>query len=493
MLRKRRGNGSVVIYRVFLAAMIAAVVLFLMRVASGKLETEFPVGQVIHLSRSYKMGDIYDCSGELIANGSRKSSLEYESETTATAFEDIVGADISQTLGIRNNICSNALYIYGTETNALDMKNLIVPSKSVKKGGDVKLTLRKDLQEHLVAMVAETGYEKAYVIVSNYKTGEILAMYSKGGNCLEDTLHPGSTMKPFYFAAALTVDPQVINYTYDCEPDTHDFGSGIQKVHINCAGKTRHGLVDSYSGMARSCNAFYVSLLDHIDQNKLLEALKVWGFDSSYSFQQFRYSDHFFEGQSGKISRSAAKAVTAGMKKLGIDLREKNLRYAVIGQGNTTITPEALNFLTGALLNGGTLKEPVWIKAKRTSAASEEWETLESEKEEYVMCQKDVADTVVQTLEAVMKSGTGRSFTMPEAGLVGKTGTAQKADKNGNLNGMQTVWFTGGLTGEAGEANPIAITVAFDDVDSSVTSSAAGTFAKDVLTYMLTEGESEDE
>ena len=33
MLRERRRNGSVVIYRVFLAAMIAAVVLFLMRVA----------------------------------------------------------------------------------------------------------------------------------------------------------------------------------------------------------------------------------------------------------------------------------------------------------------------------------------------------------------------------------------------------------------------------------------------------------------------------
>lgn len=58
---------------------------------------------------------------------------------------------------------------------------------------------------------------------------------------------------------------------------------------------------------------------------------------------------------------------------------------------------------------------------------------------------------------------------------------------------MQTVWFTGGLTGEAGEENPIAITVAFDDVDSSVTSSAAGTFAKDILKYMLTEGGSEDE
>ena len=492
MLRKRRGNGSVVIYRVFLAAMIAAVVLFLMRVASGELESDFSVGQLIHLSQNYEMGNIYDGNGELIAKGSRKSSMEYESEKTATAFQDIVGADISQTLGIRNNICSNVLWLYGTEMNALDMKNLIVPSKSVKKGGDVKLTLRKDLQEHLAEMVAESGYEKAYVIVSNYKTGEILAMYSNGGNCLDETLPPGSTMKPFYLAAALSVDPQLVDYTYDCEADSHDFGSGVQAVHINCAGKANHGTTDYTKAMAKSCNAWFSSSLDRLDQDKLLEAMKVWGFDSSYSFEQFRYMDHTFDGKSSSNS-VVAKGVTAGMKKLGIDYREKRLRYEIIGQGNAHITVEAMNFLTGALLNEGVLKEPVWIKAKRTSATDGEWKKLER-MNEYVMCKKDVADTVVQTLEAVMESGTGRSFAMPEAGLAGKTGTAQKADRNGNLNGKQTVWFTGGLTGEAGEMNPIAITVAFDDVDSSVTSSAAGTFAKDVLTYMLTEeGGSKDE
>lgn len=492
MLREKRRNGSVVIYRVFLATMIAAVVLFLMRVASRKLETDFSVGQMIHLSQSYKMGNIYDGNGELIAKGSRKSSMEYESEKTATAFQDIVGADISQTLGIRNNICSNALWIYGTETNALDMKNLIVPSKSVKKGGDVQLTLRKDLQEHLAEMFAESGYEKAYVIVSNYKTGEILAMYSNGGNCLDEMLHPGSTMKPFYLAAALSVDPQLVDYTYDCEADSHDFGSGVQAVHINCAGKANHGTTDYTKAMAKSCNAWFSSSLDRLDQDKLLEAMKVWGFDSSYSFEQFRYMDHTFDGKSSSNS-VVAKGVTAGMKKLGIDYREKRLRYEIIGQGNAHITVEAMNFLTGALLNEGVLKEPVWIKAKRTSATDGEWKKLER-MNEYVMCKKDVADTVVQTLEAVMESGTGRSFAMPEAGLAGKTGTAQKADRNGNLNGKQTVWFTGGLTGEAGEMNPIAITVAFDDVDSSVTSSAAGTFAKDVLTYMLTEeGGSKDE
>ena len=49
-------------------------------------------------------------------------------------------------------------------------------------------------------------------------------MYSNEGNCLDAMLHPGSTMKPFYLAAALSVDPQLVDYTYDCEADSHDFG-----------------------------------------------------------------------------------------------------------------------------------------------------------------------------------------------------------------------------------------------------------------------------
>lgn len=143
------------------------------------------------------MGDIYDRSGKMIAKGGKNSREEYESEKTATAFQDVLGADIYETLGIRNNICSNALWVYGTEANELSVKNLIAPSKADKKGGDVQLTLDKELQEHLADMVAESGYEKAYVIVSNYKTGEILAMYSNEGNCLDETLSPGSTIKPF--------------------------------------------------------------------------------------------------------------------------------------------------------------------------------------------------------------------------------------------------------------------------------------------------------
>ena len=79
MLRKRRGNGSVVIYRLFLVAMIAAVIFFVMRIASGKLETDFSAGQIMHLTKSYQMGDIYDRSGKMIAKGGKNSREEYES------------------------------------------------------------------------------------------------------------------------------------------------------------------------------------------------------------------------------------------------------------------------------------------------------------------------------------------------------------------------------------------------------------------------------
>ena len=327
-----------------------------------------------------------------------------------------------------------------------------------------------------MAIEPKTGKVRALVSKPDFDPNKLDDMWNKitsdsSQSCLlnratQGLYPPGSTYKILTALEYMEERPTTYKkFSYDCEGETI-----INSVRISCYENEEHGEVDLDRAFAKSCNTAFVTLGSKLDIKQFAALNKKCLFNQNIPFDlsvkksRFELNEHSDKGE---------------------------IPQTVIGQGNTTITPEALNFLTGALLNGGTLKEPVWIEAKRTSATAGEWEELESEKE-YVMCQ-DVADTVVQTLEAVMESGTGRSFAMPEAGLVGKTGTAEKADRNGNLSGMQTVWFTGGLTGEFGEANPIAITVAIDDVDSSVTSSAAGTFAKDILKYMLTEGGSEDE
>lgn len=482
MLRRRRHHGSIIIFHLFTTVLAVAVLVFAMRVASRQLETPFSVGQVMHLTHTYQMGNIYDRKGNVISEGS---------ELKSDAFATIAGIDIYETAGKRDNLCSNALWIYGTEENELTMKKLFTLSKN-KIGGDVQTTLDLDLQEYIAGLIQENGYNNAYAIVSNYKTGQILAMYSNSGNPLDVMLSPGSTIKPFLYASALTMDPSVRAYSYDCEADTHDFGTGMNQVHINCAGKANHGVSDAERAMAKSCNAWFISLLDYMDPDKLCEAMKVWGFDSSYSFSQFRYEDETFAGKTQNITSSAAKVAGKCLYALGCNPKEKGLRYSMIGQGNARITPAAMNFLTGALLNEGVLKDPTWLKAKRTASTEGEWKAIRNE-QTYQMCEKDVADTVVQAMSAVMTSGTGRAFAMPEYGLAGKTGTAQKAGSDGKLNEKQTVWFTGGLAGENASNTPYTITVALDDVDDTVTSAEAGTLAKEVLTYMLEEGGKYDE
>ena len=66
-------------------------------------------------------------------------------------------------------------------------------------------------------------------------------------------------------------------------------------------------------------------------------------------------------------------------------------------------------------------------------------------------------------------------------GFAAKTGTAQKADGEGNLSDCYTVWTTGGLTDEK---CPYSVTVCFDNVSGDIRSIYAGQTAKKILEYM---------
>lgn len=445
MVRRRR-YVSVTIYRVFLAVLLVGIAVFVYRLYSGQLKTEFDIPQVMHLADTYQPGEIYDRNDKKI-------------EPDSESFKDIIGIDIKKTKGNGEYLASHTPWLFGADNNELALKNLLIPSKK-KQGGDVKITIDKDLQEYLAKTASDKGYKKQYLIVSNWKTGELLGMYSNSGNCLTDVLAPGSTMKPFFLAAALTADPGLKEYTYDCE-GTVDVG-----VMINCAGKAHHGRSDLNRAMALSCNGYFISMLEQMNEterDKMLAALKKWGFDGSYSFSQLRYSDHTFCGDN-----------------------TNRMYFSVIGQGNCKITPFFLNCATGGLLRGGKMAEPVWIKGKRVSG--DRWKKIESTKE-YEMCSEEVATTVVDAMTAVTQYGTARQAVIPGYELMGKTGTAQIADERGNLSGTYTVWYTGAVKDEK---SPYAVTVCIDDVlADEATSLTAALYAREITEYVLKSGGNE--
>ncbi len=446
MVRRRRRYRSVTIFRLFLAAMIGVVSLFGYRLVSGKLKTGFDTAQTMHLADdTYMMGKIYDRSGEEIS-------------PDASSFAEILGADINKTKGDKKYLCSNAPWLYGTE-NELTLKTLGKTWKShsnKRTGGDVKTTFDQKLQEYLEETAKAKGYKRQYIIVSNYRTGEILGMYSNAGNCLSDVYSPGSTMKPLFLAAALMANPKLKDYTYDCVSDNY------QNVAIRCAGDHRHGRSDYKRGTALSCNKFFLGMLDQMnktEEKKMLKTLKKFGFDSSYTFSQLRYADHTFTGG---------------------DKNKQQLYYSILGQGNCKITPFFMNAATGMLFNGGTMQEPVWILQKRVNG---QWKEVTTEKKEYKMCSKEVSGQVVEAMTEVTAYGTGRSAAMTEYGMAGKTGTAEIENERHALSGTNTVWWTGGLTRED---TPYAITVCLDDVmPQEATSGTAAAYAKKIMEYVV--------
>lgn len=431
--------------------MILAVTVFIWRAHSGSAHTPFSDGQVILSSKEYTFGSIYDRNNQLIVSGS-ESEIKWKDEEIQKAFSDILGVDIAETLNSHYTLCGNCPWLYGTEDNRFSMYGLLQPS-GTRVGGSVVLTLDSRLQKYIRQITDK--YEHAYVVVSNYKTGEILAAT---GGVFWARMHPGSTIKPVLAAAALTLNPEIINYTYTCNEQNHVFETKEGTIPVSCAENQMHGEIGMKAAMARSCNGYFVSLMNsQVNRADMLQALKNWGFDTTVSYSQFQYIDHSFLGKSSN----------------GTDYL-----LASIGQANAYITPAGLNFCTNALLNHGKLAEPVWFTQKRVSP-HEKWVDVNPKQEDRELCSAQTADQVVEMMTAVTTEGTGKSFYLP--GFAAKTGTAEKSDENGSPTDKYTVWTTGGLTDEN---TPYSVTVCLDDVTGDVTSADAGMVANEVLGYV---------
>lgn len=455
MLKLRKRNYVRISFRIFLLCLVAALAVFTVRVITGSEITAMSIGQMLFYAEEYSIGKIYDRNGDVIVSGN-SDSLIWDSDVTAEAFQAILGTDVESTLLSRSTLLGNCPWLFGTEDNRWGLDFLLHPGQE-RVGGSVQLTLDKNLQEYIRNLVIQSGYENAYVLVSDYTTGEILSVY---GSVFTTELHPGSTLKPLLAATILTLDSSLVDYTYNCTDENHNFQTeddGL--VRINCAGKAFHGQISMEEAIAYSCNGYFIGLIQQVDRKEMLEALQKWGFDTIVSYDQFMYLDHSFV----KDSES-----------------ETDYLMASIGQANAYITPAGLHFCTSAILNHGKLIEPIWYTRKQ-SAYGQSWEDV-VDQETKMLCKASVAEQVTAMMEQVTVKGTGTSFYLP--GFAAKTGTAQKADETGNMTDLYTVWTTGGLTNSE---NPYSVTVCLDNVTEEVGSEEAGKLAQYILMY-LTEG-----
>ena len=313
-----------------------------------------------------------------------------------------------------------------------------------RKGSSIELTIDAQLTAY-IASIFPDGYRGA-VNVTNYKTGEILAMISLPdydpyligveeaedtaylNRCLQGLYTPGSVFKIVTLAAALEYDPSVVNQTFICSGSWEYEGGSIV-----CAGHTAHGSIDLKTAFTKSCNVTFGKLAYQLGLDRLRQTAEKLGFNENLKLGDFAIYNSKFPTSTNNMS---------------------DLVWAGIGQGTVLVTPMHMNMITSAVANNGTIMNPYLIKRISTDAGNltragtpAPWRTAMTE---------SAARTIAEYMYSAVQSGTATRSRIDGFPVCGKTGSAETSnDKSVETNS----WYTGYI---ADPNHPYAISVVIE-------------------------------
>ncbi len=300
-------------------------------------------------------------------------------------------------------------------------------------GDNVYTTINASLQ--ILAYYSLGDYNGA-VIISDPKTGAILAMVSKPdfdpntikadwdalskdkttaalvNRCTQGLYPPGSTFKIVTSLEYIRENPASYDdYTFSCKGTLTVNGSTIKCYHNQV-----HGALDFYSSFAKSCNSSYANIGLSLDQNKFAQTLDGLMFNKALPVD-FPYS------------QSIATASTS--------LSDQDKMQLSIGQGATAVSPLHMNMITMAIANGGVLMKPYLVSSVK-SADGKTVETFSPETYGQLLT-ADEAAVLTNMMQQVVVSGTAKGLKDSTYNAVGKTGSAEYS----TISTDSHAWFTG--------------------------------------------------
>ena len=345
-------------------------------------------------------------------------------------FAHVVGYSTNGKAGIE------ALANYYLINTSIDLSDKVAADTRGEKypGDSCYTTLDVKLQE--VAYNALSA-RKGAIVVSDPKTGEILAMVSKPDfdpgtikqewdSLIADTspdakllnratqglYPPGSTFKIITSLAYIKEHPQDYNnYRFTCSGRINIEGESISCFH----GET-HGSLDFIKSFAESCNSSYANIGVSINRKVFSDTLDQLMFGKELPI------DLLYSKSSAKIDENTQ---TGDVMQLSI------------GQGATSMSPMHLNMITCAIANNGMLKKPYLI----TEIKSEDGKVVKSfSSEDYKrLMTAQQAQILTGMMEEVVNSGTASKLKGLSYTAAGKTGSAEFTDTTTDSH----AWFTG--------------------------------------------------
>lgn len=287
-----------------------------------------------------------------------------------------------------------------------------------ESGKTVVLTIDRRIQ-HVVDTVLEetmtlTGAEKAYAVVMDVETGDVLALGNRPtqnpndtrlldltlfkNHAAMDAIEPGSVFKPFVAAAALEEELVRPETMVDCEGGAWKVGR--KTIHDDHP----HGLVTVSEVIKYSSNIGAAKLAFELGPERTLGYLKDFGFA--------RRTGLDFPGETRGVMRSAG--------------RIKPIELATTSYGHG-VTANAIQLASAVatLGNGGLRMEPRLVAELRDEEGTVLREMPPEDDRRVVS--EEVARQVVVMMESVTdEGGTGTRAKVPGYRVAGKTGTAWK-------------------------------------------------------------------
>lgn len=395
-------------------------------------------------------GAIYSADMEKLAETViLEDGKEYRNYPYENLFAHAVGFSTKGKTGIEAQANS---YLINSNISLSDkIDNEIAGVKN--PGDNVYTSLRTDLQK--IASKSLGAYKGA-VIVSNVKTGEILAMVSKPDfnpctiaqdwdKYLEDKSStvllnratqgiypPGSTFKIVTSLAYLRQNNgNYEDYYYQCNGSFK-----YDDSKITCYHGSVHNGVDLVKSFAKSCNCSFANMGINMNRAIYQETIEGLGFNQSLPVDFNYYKS-----------------------KLTIDdsISGEDMIQISFGQGSVQMTPLHLHLITNAIANKGTPMKPYLLNRVET-ADGEVVKEFKPQSLKSLMTEQE-ADTLKMLMTEVVQQGTATKLKGLEYTAAGKTGSAEynmvKEDSH--------AWFTGFAPAEEPE---ISVTIIVESIGS---------------------------
>ncbi|MFH1540282.1 MAG: penicillin-binding protein 2 [Elusimicrobiota bacterium] len=330
---------------------------------------------------------------------------------------------------VDNKGLSGIEYQFNDFLTGLTKKHIVI-----KDGKGREISLDNDLQDDVryivltidarLQYIAESVLKEAYkttyaksltCIIQNPYTGEILAMTTypsfnpnKKNNqkilkniAISDAFEPGSVFKIVSAAAALEKHPEVINEKFFCENGSYKLASDVV---IN--DHEKYGLLSFQEIFIYSSNIGFVKL------SKIIGKQDLWQYARSFGFGITTGIELAGENPGRLNSPNKWSSISCSVISFGQELSANCIQIVN---------------LFSTIANGGTLMEPKIVKS--IFCNNEEIQTLEPIKIRKVISPV-TANSVRKIMESVVEYGTGVQTKIDGIKIAGKTGTAQKYDKD---------------------------------------------------------------